>query len=901
MLRPTRFLLLAALLPLGAPAPAGAQPRTPEQFFGFRIGTDGELARYPQVLEYMRHLAATTERVRYEELGKTTMGHPYVLVTISAPQNLARLTRLVEITRRLADPRRTTPAEAAALAEEGRPFYLLFTTIHSTEVGNMQGIIEIAHRLATDQGPAVREILDNVVLLLVPSQNPDGQVLVIDHWYRTKGTPLARVYPDLYHKYAGHDDNRDWFMFTQRETRLAVQLQNRYKPQLTHDMHQMGPTGARIFVPPYEDPYDPNVHPIIAQEQTAIGQAMATALVAEGKEGVSFASQYDLWTPARQYMVYHGQPRILTEIASANLADPFVNPEGADRPLGPQERRWNFPLPYSRGEWRLRQIVDYGVTAVFAGLTHMAKYRRTWLENFYRVHADWVRRTAPPYAFVIPAGQRDPYAVRELLDILRFAEVEIHQARAPFTAGGRRYAEGSYVVKLAQPYGAFAKTMLERQVYPDLRLFPGGPPKPPYDVTGHTLGMLLGVDVDQIDQPFEADLADVTRAELRSAALPPRPGWAYAIGPESNAAFFAVAGLQKAGVPVSRAAARFEAGGRTFAPGTWIVPVSPAATRVLETVVRERGLEIHGVDRAVDVQLHRLKPATRIGLWKIPNNMPAGWLMWLFEHFGFDYRIVSAADVQGDLAAKYDVLVLPSGTTREAMVRGLDPARYDREWSWAYGIGEAGWAKLREWVMRGGTLVAIGSAVETARELLDLPIEKALPEAPRRRRAGAAGPAAEAPVPASEVDRVLREAFSSPARLAAVLRERVIDPASLFYCPGSLLENEFDPSHPVAYGMPPSWPVFFESDQAYRLAPGFGIQAEVVSRYPATGPILRSGWLLGEAYLRNLANTMAFRVGRGYVVAFASQIDFRTQPRATIKMLFNAILHGPATTGQGTN
>ena len=256
-----RMVLALMLVALLAPAPAGAQAQTPEQFFGFRIGADGELARYPKVLEYLQHLAKVTDRFKYEEIGKSTMGNPYVLTTISSPENLARLDKLVDINRRLADPRGLSEAEAMTLAREGRPFYLLFTTIHSTEVGNMQAIIEVAHRLATSSDPQVREILDNVVLLLVPSQNPDGQVMVIDHWYKTKGTKFNRVFPDLYHKYTGHDDNRDWFMFTQKETRMAVELQNRLKPHITHDMHQQGALGSRIFVPPYEDPYDRNVHP----------------------------------------------------------------------------------------------------------------------------------------------------------------------------------------------------------------------------------------------------------------------------------------------------------------------------------------------------------------------------------------------------------------------------------------------------------------------------------------------------------------------------------------------------------------------------------------------------------------------------------------------------------------
>ena len=833
---------------------ASVQP--PDSFFGIHIGADGELARYPKIVDYLGHLAATSPRVKFEELGKTTMGNPYVLATISSPENLAKLPRLVEINRRLADPRGLTPAEAANLAEEGRAFYFLYGTIHSTEVGNTQSLIEIAHRLATDEGADVKQILDNVVVLLVPSQNPDGQVLVIDHWYKTKGTPFARVYPDLYHKYVGHDDNRDWFMFTQKETQLAVGIQNEYKPVITHDMHQKG-GGARIFVPPYDDPYDPNIHPILAQEMTSVGQAMATALVAQKKGGVEFLSTYDLWAPARQYMVYHGQPRILTEIASVNLADPIVD----SAPIGPQEARWNFPMPYRGTEWHLRQIVDYGNTVAFAGMSHVAKYRRTFLENFYKVHAEWVNRTGPPYAFVIPGAQRDLFETSELLDILRRGDVEIHKAQRAFTAGGKQYESGSWVIKIAQPNGAFAKTMLERQRYPDLRLYPGGPPKPPYDVTGHTLGLLMGVEVEQVDQPFEADLVDVTRAELRGSVFPAKPRWAYLLQPESNAAFLAVAQLQAANVPVFRAARAFSSGDHQFSPGTWIVPSTPDASRILsasKTATWE--LRIDGAAAPINVDGYRLKRGTRIGLWRVANNMPGGWMKWLFEQYGFNHRVIASTDFAADLSSLYDTIVLPDGTSRNGIVQGLDPRRNDKEWTWAYGVGEAGWKKLAEWVRAGGTLVAIGSAVETARALLDLPIEKVLPAPSSGGRRGGGD--------------------------SATLR---------FYCPGSLLQNEFNTSHPVAFGMPASWPIFFESDQAYRLRPGFDIQSEIVSRYPATGPILQSGWLLGEDLLRDQANVVAFHVGRGYVVTMGSQVDFRAQPRATFKLLFNAMFHGPST------
>src|SRR5688572_15182455 len=362
--------------------------------------------------------------------------------------------------------------------------------------------------------------------------------------------------------------------------------------------------------------------------------------------------------------------------------------------------------------------------------------------------------------------------------------------------------------------------MLEKQIYPDLRVFPGGPPEPPYDVTGHTLWMLMGVTVDVADKPFDAPLELLKTVAPVPATAAARPKGAYLVDPGSYGFFKTVAELQKANVPIYRAGKAFDAIGTRYAPGTFVIPPTPAAQKILESSAKALGISVAGVDRIPAVDGYRLKPATKVGLWKGANNMPGGWLMWMLEQYGINHGIVKAQDFTGDLNTKYDVIVLPTNTSKARIVNGLDPKRNDpAEWSWAFGVGEDGWKKLRAFVENGGTLLAIGSAVDTAQELLDLPIEKALPEG-RPRFGPQAGTSASAE--SASADAVLRDAFSSPARLMQTLRDRVADPQSLFYCPGSLLMNEFDTTNPVAWGMPESWPVFFEGDQAYRLRPGFG-------------------------------------------------------------------------------
>ena len=522
----------AARRDAGEPRPARdstAGVPAPEDVLGFRPGDDRKLADWAQTVEYFRRLAAASPRVEFEELGRTTLGAPFVLATISSPENLARLGEFREIQRRLADPRTLGPGpdrRAEELFRRGRNVVLITCGIHSTEVGSYLSGMLIAHRLASSDDPDVREILRETVVLLVPSLNPDG-VDIVKRWYdRTLGTPYEGTSPpELYHHYVGHDDNRDWYAFTQVETRLTVdKVHNVWRPQIVHDIHQQSAYGARLFLPPYMKPVEPNVPRQLVEGYTELGLFMADRLLRAGFKGITWNSTYDAWTPARAYSHYHGGVRILSETASARLASPITvrfeqlrDGEGYDsRRAGP-----NFPVVWTGGDWHLRDITNYMTAAAFELLRHAAQNREAWLRRFYSVGKEAVRprRAGELYAFAIRPSENTP----ALLDILERGGVEADLAR-PFSAGGKRYPDGTVVVRMAQPYGAFAKALLEPQRYPDLR-DESGRPIPPYDVTAHTLPLLMGVEAEPVFAPFRyAKAASESRGHNGGCgdASPPR-------------------------------------------------------------------------------------------------------------------------------------------------------------------------------------------------------------------------------------------------------------------------------------------------------------------------------------------------------------------------------------------
>ena len=522
--------------PASTRRPAAAVIPTPRSILGFEPGEDRKLVEWPVLVRYFEALGKASDRVEYRELGKTTLGAPFVALAISSPQNLRRLDYYRQVNAGLADPRVFRTAKAARDAlHNGKTIVLITSSIHSTEVGGHLAPVVLAYRLATDTSAATRAILDNVILWLVPSLNPDG-VTIVAKWYnRTVGTPAEGTSPpELYHHYTGHDNNRDWYAFTQVETRLTVDsLYSAWHPQIVHDIHQQGSRGARLFLPPYLDPVEPNVDPLLIDGVNALGTAIAWELAGQGKAGISLNATYDAWTPARAYQHYHGGVRILSETASADLASPIEVPfdrlEARDRGFNPRERSWNFTNPWRGGRWTLRDIVSYQSEGAYALLSQAARTRERWLGNFFNIGTRAIRGWREwPYAYVISARQ-DSVALSAMLEILRRGGVEIRRALQTFTLQGQRFNAGSYVVVLRQPYAAFAKTLLEPQRYPDRRQYPGGPPERPYDVTAHTLPMLMGVNAVLANDSLRISLSSPITPRV-VAPVPPIRDTAVRVG-----------------------------------------------------------------------------------------------------------------------------------------------------------------------------------------------------------------------------------------------------------------------------------------------------------------------------------------------------------------------------------
>ncbi|MEO6525923.1 MAG: M14 metallopeptidase family protein [Gemmatimonadaceae bacterium] len=934
MLGPARALALAGLaLALCAPAAWSQRVTSPREQFGFDIGDDYQLANYTQFERYWRKLATQSDRMKLVDMGRTAEGRTQLMAVISSPANLAKLERYKEISRRLAFADGLTDDQARALAREGRAIVWIDGGLHATEVLGAAQLIETVYQLLSRSDAETLRLLDDCIILAVHA-NPDGMELVSD-WYMKDADTLKRNtnVPRLYQKYIGHDNNRDFYVSNQPETQnINHQLYWEWFPQIVYNHHQTGPAGTVMFAPPFRDPFNYNVDPLVPVELDLVAAAMHARFEAEGKPGVTMrsGSTYSAWWNGglRTTVYFHNQIGLLTEAIG--------NPTPVTIPFIPDAQlpRADLPYPIAPQRWHFRQSIEYSLTANRAVLDIASRQRENLLFNFYRMGRNSIERgsrdtwTASPSridevkrrialadsseragrqatpdtqgagvtatgdaiasfgraadprffqeilrapdrrdarGYIVPSDQPDFPTATKFVNALRHVGVIVHRATAPFTVQGKRYPAGSFVMKSAQAFRPHLLDMFEPQDHPNDFAYPGGPPKRPYDNAGWTLAFQMGVQFDRIldafDGPFEVIRGLAAPMPLAVTGAPAPAG--YLVSRQVNDAFIAVNRALAVGAGVYILRSPVSANGRTHPAGTFYIEANASTTPMVRELARTKGIAADGVTFHPDAGAKRLR-SMRVALWdQYGGSMPSGHTRWLLEQFEFPYVVVFPGTVDaGNLAAKYDVILLPSGAIPSRANRfglgGGAPDTANIPAIFRDRLGRYTSARtlpaLRQFLEAGGTVVAVGTSANLGVEL-GLPIANALVE----RRTGG-------DVRALSADK--------------------------FYVPGSILRVQVDTMLPISAGMARDLDVFYNNSPAFRLtsdAAARGVRP--LAWFTGAAP-LRSGWAWGQHYLEGAVEAVEASVGRGTLYLFAPEITFRGQPHGTFKWLFNGIYGG---------
>jgi Zinc carboxypeptidase len=822
---------------------------TPSEYLKFTVGADRQLADYHQIQSYFEMLAKSSPRIRIEKLGPTTMNNELIMAVITSEENMKNLARYKEVARKIADPRGQTPAQLDALVREGKLILMVTCNIHSTEIASGQMAMEWAHALVTSEDPETKRRLNEVILLLVPSLNPDGQIMVTD-WYRKNvGTKFegGRM-PWLYHHYVGHDNNRDWYMLTQKETQAVTKAAYLdWKPMVWLDEHQMGSLGPRLFVPPYSEPAAVTIDPLMWRGVNLIGTMMALRLEEQRKSGVIYDYAYDAYWPGAVDGTawWKNIFGLLTEAASARVASPIEIPDtelrGGTKGLMDYRLQTNYPNPWMGGRWGLREIMDYERIASDAILETVTNNKESYLRGVTRMAQDSMALGKANEYWKISAEQHDANTGAKLAFLMQAQGVEVQAATLN---DGRR----EYYIATSQPYGRYVWEMFKTHRYPKIRAGSGSAIIPPYDVTTWSLPLMMDVNADRVI----LNASDIQKLHPLSNSDWPDgnvegKGQFYAVLRNSNMSAALLNDLIAKKTNVEVAKGWFEVNKVSYPAGTLIVESAD-----VPSLAAKNHVKVYALSQKPSVATAKMKEV-RVGLYK-PwlASMDEGWTRWLLEQYHFTYKNLDNKNIKaGKLNAAFDVIVIPD-LEKEIIVEGK-PKRESGEmkyWEemppdYAGGIAKEGVTVLKDFADNGGTIVTLGESGDFLADEFNIPVRNTL--------AGVKG--------------------------------------DEFNCPGSLLRVELDPNNPVNYGMPKQANAFVDGSIAYQTTiPGGGIERSVIAKYPADAEdVLVSGYIKGAERLENRAAAVSFTYGKGRLILLGFRPQHRAQTEGTFKMLFNSI------------
>jgi len=838
---------------------------SPEEFYGFKPGTDRKLVRWDKVVEYFRHLDAASDRVKVEEVGKTTMGNPMILAYVSSSENLERLGEIREMSWSLSHPRGLSKEQVEGMVTDGKAVVAMTMSIHASEVGGTQGSSDLAYKLAMCEDELTKRIRENVVLLLFPCANPDGQIMTVDWYEEWLGTEYEGCgLPRLYHKYVGHDNNRDALTLTQVETQIMNRvLLKEWFPQAYVDHHQMGFYGSRFFIPPNSNPLNEVADPLVWTEQKHYGAQMAIRMASGGISGVEQAAVFpaDFMPGFSLVFPWFGVCGMFTESASVKFATPvYVHYHQLQpHPRGRPEYRAsvNFNDPWKGGWWHLGDILRGQMAAAMATLEVAANNREMIMRNMYgkAVRSMEKGKAEAPYAFLFPPGQRDPNTAHRLLKTLMDMSVEVHVATSPVAVGDVTYPRGTFVVFAGQTARPFLVSLLSRTIYRDNLWVRSqdGAPMMNYDFATQTMAEFKGVDVVEAEMPPEGSFRELTELGMPEGVVEGSK-IGYVLDGRINDSFKAVNLLVKKGVEVHRVHEAVDLGEETLPPGAFYIPKKRGVEPKLRKVAEETHTRFHGLEEEPGFSHGPVKPL-RIAMYQRywGGNMDEGWTRWLLEQYGFEYTTVMDNEVKEGLEG-YDVFILPSDPPALITGEGVEEW-YEKKFKGALtvpvlppeyktGIGEEGVEKVKEFVEKGGRVLALYESCEFAIEKLGVPVRNTVKD---------------------------------------------LKPDE-FHCPGSTIRVDIDNTHPLGYGMPEKGLILLRGNHAYAVKGGhWNENYHTVITYPEED-MMQSGWLIGEKQLARKAALIDAKMGDGGVVLYGFAPQMRALTDATFKVFFNALV-----------
>ncbi len=846
----------------------------PADYFGFQPGSDRNLFTYEELISYLQTLDEVSDRMKMVEIGKSPEGRTMYIAFLSSPGNIENLNNLKEINKRLALDTEIPQHEKEELISAGKVFLLGTLSMHSTEVGPSQSAAFIAYDLATTNDASKLQWLEDVVYMMVPCHNPDGMDMVINHYHKYKGTKYeGSSMPRVYHKYVGHDNNRDFVTLSQEDTKVIARIYNlEWYPQVMVEKHQMGSTGTRYFVPPMHDPIAVNIDAGIWNWTKIFGTNMMKDMTREGLQGISQSYLFDdYWPGSTETCLWKGVIGMLTEAASVKGATPvYIEPNELrviGKGLGEYKKSINMPLPWEGGWWKLSDIVEYEISSTNSLLKTSSLHKEDVLKfrNDLSVREVEKGKTEPPYYYIMPAHQRDASELVHVVNLLKEHGVRVYETGDEVILDNKVLAEGAVVVPLAQPFRAFIKEAMEAQEFPARHYTPGGEMIRPYDVTSWSVPLHMGVKSWEVNKRFpelESVLQEIdaaynlrTDAEKKSMAL-------FPVG--HNESFKAAFRAMELGLPVERLTADTEVDGKMIGRGSFIISAD-AKSENWNKLLGELSVEPVYIAQKPGSATSTSMP--RIALVETNfHDMDAGWTRFVLDSYHIPFKVVKPGEFsETEFAGEFDVVIFPSA--RKSILMSGKYGSKDNYYVSSYppeytkGIGKDGMKKLMAFVDEGGLIISWGQSTNLFEGTLTISQKKDKKKEEEKE---------EFQLPFSDVSDQMRKAGLD--------------------CPGSLVKINLKQGHPLTLGMPGSVGVFYRGQPAFKTSvPNFDMDRRVIGITPEKN-IRLSGYVKNEELLGNKPLMIWMKKGKGQFVLFGFNPNFRASTHATFKLLFNSIL-----------